>query len=290
MKLSRFYDHWGLATRIVVVSLLLLFLVQAAVFIAVRINVDTTVRAQVAQELEVAEGVWTRLLDQNAQKLRQNASLQAADFGFLSALSSDDTETIRSALDNTAQRVGAGISALLDSSLQIRTLGSGMDAATLPPVLQTITAPLSRNAQGSQIALLDGRVYQFVMVPIKKPLVVGWILMGFKLDQALANDMHTLSGSIHVVMLTPPGAGHGRILVSTLPPATSQALLHGDNRAQLPFEDDTLIIRQVKQQTLVGEARTLLLASLNDAVAPVRKIQIALGLITLGDVLGYEIK
>jgi diguanylate cyclase (GGDEF)-like protein len=113
--------------------------------------------------------------------------------------------------------------------------------------------------------------------------------MGFKLDQALANDMHTLSGSIHVVMLTPPGADQGRILVSTLPPATSQALLHGDNRAQLPFEDDTLIIRQVRQQTLVGEARTLLLASLNDAVAPFRKIQLALGLITLVGVLLFAI-
>lgn len=281
MKLSQLYARWGLARRIVVVSLLLLFVVQAAVFMAVRENVDTTVRAQVAQELGVAEGVWARLLDQNAQKLRQNASLQAQDFGFLSALSSDDTETIRSALDNSAQRVGASISALLDASLQVRTLGSGADAAALPPVLQTLTAPLSRNNQGSQTALVDGKVFQFVMVPIRRPVVVGWILLGFKLDQTLANDMRTLSGGIHVVMMTSPAAGQGQVMVSTLPPDATQALLQGDARTQLPLDNDTLIIRQVKQTSLMGDVRTLLLASLNDAVRPFRQVQVALGLITI---------
>jgi diguanylate cyclase (GGDEF)-like protein len=289
VKLSQLYDRWSLAQRIVVVSLLLLLVVQAAVFVAVRISIDTTVGAQVAQELEVAEGQWARLLDQNAQKLRQNASLQAQDFGFLSALSSDDTATIRSALDNTAQRVSASISALLDSGLQIRTLGSGQDAAALPPVLKTLTEPLSRNTQGSQIALIDGKVYQFVMVPIKRPVVVGWILMGFKLDQTLANDMRTLSGGIHVVMMRPPDQGPGEVMVSTLPESASQTLLHDDNSGQLPYDGDTLIIRRVKQQSLVGEVRTLLLASLNEAVAPFHKVQIALGLITLLGLLLFAI-
>ncbi len=290
MKLSQLYARWGLARRIVVVSLLLLFVVQAAVFLAVRENVDTTVRAQVAQELEVAEGVWARLLDQNAQKLRQNAALQAQDFGFLSALSSDDTETIRSALDNSAQRVTAGISALLDASLQVRTLGSGADAKALPAVLRTLTEPLSRNTQGSQIALLDGKVFQFVMVPIRRPVVVGWILLGFKLDDRLANDMRTLSGGIQVVMMTPAANGSpGRVMVSTLPPEAAEVLLHSDTRAQLPLEDDTLIIRQVRQSSLGGEVRTLLLASLNDAVRPFRRIQVALGFITLAGTLLFAL-
>ena len=92
-------DHWGLSSRIVALSLLLLLLVQAAVFSVVRIGIDQSARRQVGQELQVGERVWRRLLDQNAQKLSQGATVLAADFGFRSAVNSGDTETIRSALE-----------------------------------------------------------------------------------------------------------------------------------------------------------------------------------------------
>ena len=50
-------DHWGLSSRIVALSLLLLLLVQAAVFSVVRIGIDQSARGQVGQELAVGERV-----------------------------------------------------------------------------------------------------------------------------------------------------------------------------------------------------------------------------------------
>ena len=66
---------WGLSARIVAFSLLLLLLIQAAVFSVIRVSIDQSGRQQISQELQVGERIWRRLLDQNALKLAQGASL-----------------------------------------------------------------------------------------------------------------------------------------------------------------------------------------------------------------------
>ena len=108
-------SHWGLSSRIVALSLLLLLLIQAAVFSVVRISIEQSARRQIAQELQVGERVWRRLLDQNAQQLRQGAGLLAADFGFRAAVNSGDIDTIASALENNGARIGATTTALVDT-------------------------------------------------------------------------------------------------------------------------------------------------------------------------------
>ena len=181
--------RWGLSSRIVALSLILLLLVQGAVFSVVRISIEQSARSQIAQELQVGERVWRRLLDQNAQKLGQGAALLAADFGFRSAVSSGDLYTIRSALDNHGARIGATVTALLDTRLELLAVGESQNPAALTPVLKPMASPLSRNPQGSQIALVGAVPYQFVMVPMRAPVLIGWVLMGFPIGQPLADEM-----------------------------------------------------------------------------------------------------
>ena len=115
MTLNWSPSQWGLTSRIVALSLLLLLLVQAAVFSVVRTSIEQSAQRQVEQELQVGERVWRRLLDQNAQKLSQGAALLAADYGFREAVSSQDQDTIRSVLENHGARMGATVTALLDT-------------------------------------------------------------------------------------------------------------------------------------------------------------------------------
>ena len=53
MKLEWRPDNWGLSSRIVALSLLLLLMVQAAVFSVVRISIEQSAKRQVQQELLV---------------------------------------------------------------------------------------------------------------------------------------------------------------------------------------------------------------------------------------------
>ena len=273
---------WGLSSRIVALSLLLLLLVQAAVFSVVRISIEQSARRQVAQELQVGERVWRRLLDQNAQQLRQGASVLAADFGFRSAVNTGDLETIRSALENNGARIGATITALVDTGMALRTVGEAVDARDLAPVLGELMEPLSRDAQGSQVALVHGIPHQFVLVPMKAPVLVGYVLMGFPINQKLVDDMRAIS-DMHLALLSDAGGVKGRIVATTLPPDAVLALQQrqGDV-AELPNHGDVLIARSVKLDTgaAVDGVRTLLLRSLNDVVAPFRQAQVALAWIT----------
>ena len=45
---------------------------------------------------------------------------------------------------------------------------------TFPATLRALVPPLAAQPQGSQIAVMDGIPYQFVMVPMRAPVVIGW--------------------------------------------------------------------------------------------------------------------
>ncbi len=289
MKIEWRPGYWGLSSRIAALSMLLLLLMQTAVFSVVRISIDQSARRQVAQELVVGERVWRRLLDQNAQKLSQGANLLAADFGFRSAVNTGDIDTIRSALENNGARIGATVTVLMDTNLALRAVGEGQDAAALAPMLRQLVAPLSRDPQGSQIALIGRLPYQFVMVPMRAPVLVGWVLMGFPISQKLLDDMRAIS-EMHLALYSQPSGENAMVVVTTLPTEALQSLqaIPGDVQ-ELPVSGDRLIARTVKLDAgagVGGNVHTVLLRSVNDVVAPFRQAQVALAWITvLGVVL-----
>ena len=272
---------WRLSTRIVMMSLVLLLVVQAAGLLVVRASIERNARSQIANELQLGERVWRRLLDQNAEKLRQGAGLLAGDFGFRAAVNSDDVETIRSALDNQGARIGATVSALLDNQLALRATNYTPDTPALSDVLAQIATPLSRSESGGTVALVGNTAYQFVMVPLRAPLVIGWVLMGFPIDQSLANDMLALSG-LHLAMLTQAHGQAVQVGISTLSPAVLQTLqTTGVSASELQDDGDTLVIRHVNLHAVTGNVQVLLLRSLSEVVAPFQKVQLVLLVISL---------
>ena len=273
--------RWRLSTRIVALSLLLLLLVQTAGLLVVRASIERNAREQIRHELQLGDRVWRRLLDQNAEKLRQGAGLLAGDFGFRAAVNSGDIETIRSALDNQGARIGATVTALLDNQMALRALNDTPDNPALTAAIAEITAPLAKSELGGTVALVGNTPYQFVMVPLRAPLVIGWVLMGFPIDQTLANDMLTLSG-LHVAMLTQARGQPAQIGLSTLPEASLQALQSaGAGVTELDNDGDSLVTRHVDLQAVGGGVQTLLLRSLNEVVAPFQQVQLVLLVITV---------
>ena len=273
----------GLATRIVALSLLLLLIVQAAGFSVVRSSIDRNARAQLASELRIGERVWQRLLETNAQRLRQGAMLLSADYGFRAAASSGDTSTIGSALDNHGARIGATIGALMDTAFRPRALhASAFDATAVGQVLQDIAVSLSSDDSGSRIAVIDGQPHQFVVVPLRAPLTIGWVVMGFPLGQALAEDMHALSG-LQVAMLVDGSAGAPSLVATTLKPAASAALMRQvrSHSAEIVLEGDALFARTLTQKAGGGVLTTVLMRSVAEVVAPFQQVQFVLAAITL---------
>jgi diguanylate cyclase (GGDEF)-like protein len=266
-----------LSTRIVGLFLGLLLAVQAAGFTAIGITIERSARETLAHELEVGERIWRRLLEQKADGLVQGAGLLAADYGFRSAVASGDIDTLGSALENSAGRIGASIGAWVDTQGQVRAVhdesGSVGDAA----VLQRAATELSRKPRASQVVLVGGRPFQFVAVPVKAPLVIGWVLMGFPIDLAMLEDMRDLSG-LQVLLTTTGADGQALAGVSTLGAAAKDALQGVDGSAMVAGQ--AMVTRRVPLAAGSG-ASVLLLRSVAEAVAPFRQLQWLLLAITL---------
>ena len=283
-------SQWGLTSRIVALSLLLLLLVQAAVFSVVRTSIEQSAQRQVEQELQVGERVWRRLLDQNAQKLSQGATLLAADYGFREAVSSQDQDTIRSVLENHGARMGATVTALLDTSMALRAIGEGQDGDQIKPMLARLTGAPAQQVQSSQVVLVGHVPFQFVLVPLKAPVVVGWVLMGFPINEKLLDDMRALS-DMHLALISQVPGEPSQLVSSTLTGAALQSLVSQDlTITELSVPGDLLMARTVNLDSgQAGQIRTVLLRSFNEVVAPFRQAQVALAWITALGVVMFAV-
>ncbi len=278
-------QSWRLSNRMVVLSLLLLLVVQALGFVAIRSSIERNARATLTDELQVGERVWSRLLDQRATKLTQGAALLAADFGFRSAVSSNDQATIASALENHGARIDASMVALLDTGFAVRAQSqpeSSAQAATLLPALAGLAPQLAQ--RGAVVSVVAGKPYQFVMVPMRAPVLIGWVLMGFELDRSVVDDLHAVAG-LHATLVMHgsgmvPAVGHSSLqaegapaALAALPPGAGELLLGGTTHLArtLPVSAE-----KSSQHLLVS-----LTGSLAKAVAPFQALQLTLAALTL---------
>ncbi len=288
---SRLFAWSGqsLGMRIVMLFLGLLLAVQTVSFVAIRASIDHNARASIASELKASEQLLRRLLDQNAQKLIQGASLLAADHGIRSALASNDTETIDSVLANHGERLGASVTALLDTRFALRP-GAQAGLEGLIPSIRRLSTHTTHGRSASEVVVFGQRPFQLVLVPMRAPTIVGWVLMGFPIDQNLMADMRDLS-SVQVSLLVRSAPdSRWTTTVSTLPAGSFAAAVeaHAPGASTLELPDGEYSSREVQlSEQEDGRVTAMLLRSVDEAVAPYRQLQLGLGLLTLLGVLVF---
>jgi diguanylate cyclase (GGDEF)-like protein len=182
----------SIGARIVVLFLGMLLAVQLAGFSALHASLSSHAHRVLPGKLEEGERLLQSLLERHAQALVDGARLLAADYGFREALNSGDAQTIVSVLNNHGARIGATEAALLGADFKLRATTAG-HPGDLAALAARLAAQATAAGQASTIARLVGRPYQAVLVPVKAPIVIGWVLMAFPLDAQLASDMRSLS-------------------------------------------------------------------------------------------------
>ena len=292
--LGAVFGRWfgrSIGARIVTLSLGLLFAIQIASFGAISASLGQHARSVLPQQLLVGERVLQSLLARNAETLTQGASVLAGDYGFKSAVLSNDADTIGSVLANHGARIGATESALLGTDFSLRA-ASANDPRELAPVIAQLAAHAAAGRAASEIAILGGKPHQIVLVPMKAPVLVGWVLMGIPLDATLINDMKSLS-AVNMTLLTRGGeTAPWRVTLTSMP--TDRA----NGFATQPWQynaTDALGMRSVefaneefgvRAAWLTPSVLALASVSIDEAIRPPRDLQIGLALITL---LGFAV-
>jgi diguanylate cyclase (GGDEF)-like protein len=299
MKARTRWWQRSIGGRIVLLSLALLLTVQLASFVALRSSLAEHAHRVLPNQLLAGERLLQNLLDRRAQTLIDGARLLAADYGFREAVSSNDRDTIVSVLANHGARIGATETALLASDFKLRAT-TDSQAADLASLVDRLAVQATASGQASALALRGGRPYQAVLVPIKAPLVVGWVLMDFPLDRQLATDLKSLS-SLDLTLLTRPARGEPwAVSLTSLDPAHAGSLAHHPWNADVADPGMTSVDALgeemgVRDQSLsLGRAdeagagiRALLSLSVDDAVRLPRDLLFALIGITAAGIVVF---
>ncbi|TAK84191.1 MAG: EAL domain-containing protein [Aquabacterium sp.] len=283
--------------QIVTLFLGLLLGVQAFSFLLIRHSIDSNARAALRGELSQGELVFQRLLDQNADHLLQASRLLAADYGFRAAVASDDRETLASALDNHGARLNAQVALFTDTRFSLKASAGRYGSEVLGHLRRMAgEAAAGRGDPKPAILVLGGVPHQVVMVPVRAPLPIGWVVMGFRLDEGLLHDMRKLA-ALDVVVLQKNGQKRWRATMGTLDDADGAAVASqwsslpaAPARASAPVGDTMAAVR-VKDADYLGSLMPLnagqdqnvsavLLRSIDEAVAPYRRLQVGILVLT----------
>jgi diguanylate cyclase (GGDEF)-like protein len=289
MNVLRAMTMRSLQSRILALFLLLMVIVQVGGFVLINTVGMSAARKTVGEALVAGARVFDRLLEQDTQRIVQGARLMSADYAFREVISTGDRETIASVLVNYGKRIDASLMMVigLDQRVLSDTLGVAVDK---PFPFPNLIAQAEQNQQSSAMVLINGQLYQLVVVPVMAPIPVAWVAIGFAVNDALAQDFKGLT-RLQVSFLTRQSREPWRIQgTTTLTNSERLTLLDdvGANRyAKSDDEGNAIFSNASVTRVLDLPARSgetviaVLQEPLSSALEPFRRLQQQLALISL---------
>jgi diguanylate cyclase (GGDEF)-like protein len=179
-------------TKLLLLTIVPLAVAQIVTLFAVMKTVENDIRTNAQESLTIGALVVNEFLSARTKQIRTSVGVLAADYGLKEATATNDAATIRSVLENHGRRVGANIAALvdLDGVLIASTLDA--DARNRVDVVQLIVDASQKKTAST--ALVSGVAYHLFAVPLRAPVTIGWVVLGFQLDDQLTNRISGLTG------------------------------------------------------------------------------------------------
>jgi diguanylate cyclase len=274
----------SLESRIVTLFLVLIVAVQVSGLLLIQRGIDSNARQSISSELNNGAKVFSRLLDQNAQSLRFGARLLARDTAFVAAIGNNDESdraTIESALVNSGRRIKATLTMLISAERHISVSTNNAQAAALEKLVLSMLDQAEQGDGANGIAIVERRPYQIVVMPVKAPITIGWIVMSFPIDRQLATDMREVS-SLHTTILThDPKSGWLPVGSTFLAPSVAVAVEQLQALPQVPIGPFDLTVEASKYSArllLIGQdgaqsASVMLARSIDEATADYQRLE-----------------
>jgi len=179
-------------TKLLLLTIVPLAVAQIVTLIAVMRTVEQDIEADARASLTIGATVVNEFLAARTEQLRTSVSVLAADYGLKEATATGDAATIQSVLENHSRRVGADIAALVD-------LDGVLISSTLDPsvrnrvdVIQLIADASQRDIEST--ALVSDSAYHLFAVPLRAPVTIGYVVLGFTIDEAVTERIAGLTG------------------------------------------------------------------------------------------------
>lgn len=183
----------SLQNQIIFVFLVLILGIQLIGLIPIQISINQNARNAAEQELQVGESVFINILEQDTNSLVQGAKILAADYGFRDSVASEDSETILSALNNHQSRINADIAIFYANRTNKTIISGNVSEKNAIAASKKLIKAYTSDSKQLFFEVFKNQPYQLVAVPVKAPLTIGWVVMGFEIDNTLAQKLNLLS-------------------------------------------------------------------------------------------------
>ena len=280
-----------LQSHILALFLVLMVAVQVGGFVLINTMGMSAARRSIGEDLVGGTLVFYRVLYEETQRLEQGAVLMASDYTFREVIASGDRDTIASVLAKYGRKLDASL--LMIVGLDDRVLGDTLDRSDAARfAFPELIAEAALAEKASAMVLIRGQLYHVVVVPVLTPEPIAWVVVGFAVNDALVEELHTLT-RLDVSFFTRQLGGAWRLQGSTLVPERRAALLADLARDRFAGRDsdgnadsDDAVTRLIDLPSRSGETvMAVLQEPLSSALQPYRRLQRRLTFVALAGIL-----
>jgi GGDEF domain-containing protein len=180
-------------SKLLVLTIVPLAVAQIVTLFAVMQTVQDDVYRRVHDSLVVGGTVIDEYRAARSEQLTASAQVLAADFGLKQAAATRDAATLESILVNHSKRVSADIALFLD--LDGKGIASTEDITRKSSVdLLRLIDPLTERGSVQSILTVSDVTYHTIAETLRAPMPVGWIVLGYRIDQAVVDRIGGLTG------------------------------------------------------------------------------------------------
>jgi diguanylate cyclase (GGDEF)-like protein len=274
----------SLSARLTVQFALLFAAAMLVVSAALSTFIAGAASREVEGQLQSSGAVYDRLWQQRAHELQNAAQLLARDFGFRAAVASEDQATMQSALGNAAARLRVRNAFIVTADGRV----SAIDRSVPASESAALWNPLD-SGQLTGIAVLAGRPHQLVAAPIMAPTLIGWVVFAADLDKREMRGLEQLSAiPLHAAVVAYDRgrwaeASGSMSALNARAASLAQSHVRSANAFEMDVGGTQSIALAKPLPTFSGQGRAVLLLAYPkaEAMADARKLQLALGVMTL---------
>ena len=287
----------GLTGKILLFIATLVVLLVGGTLVFTTIQANQLARSTIDSGLKETRDVWHTIQDDRFKKLRLGVRVLANDPYFKAAIAERDQNTALDSLGERGQDLAADFMMATDPAGKLiartdRPSDTGDDLSKDPIVKKALEGD-----DAAALWLQGDQLFTAVAVPMQTgPELVGVMVAGYRLSEAVAAQMHKITHSEMAFLVRPAGQAE-KVAVSSLgplePALAASLAMPQMAQADVPFELDLAGERYIGVRTPLTSATgetigaALALRSLSAETAPFRRfrnvlIAVSLGVMVLG--------
>lgn len=252
-------------------TVLLLAGTLLVVFYAVNAASVNDARQRMQRDLDVTARAFERLLDERSQALAEKARFLSSDHAYRQIYGFGEREDLETVSRNHQRRIKADLMLLLDFTGRAlaNTLEPGQ--ASAPEAVQRLLlkALAGDSGEAGAIGLIRDEPYQLVMVPLYAPDPVAMVVLGFRVDLALAEGLKRDTNNTEIALLFDRGEQNVLMAACTLDAIHCAALEQFDDQVNgvWALAGDPYLTRVLPLGDEIGGGRAVLQRSVDAELA-----------------------